>query len=50
MKVTLRIKRFDPDKDAKPYWAEYTVEASPVDRLLDALNDKLEQGGHTPAR
>ena len=38
MKVTLKIKRFNPEKDEKPWWAEYTVEAEPTDRLLDALN------------
>ncbi len=38
MHVLVRIKRFDPDKDQKPYWAEYPVEADPIDRLLDALN------------
>ena len=38
MNVLMRIKRYDPEKDAKPYWAEYRVEADPIDRLLDALN------------
>jgi succinate dehydrogenase / fumarate reductase iron-sulfur subunit len=38
MKVHLRIKRFNPEKDAKPYWAEYDVEAEPTDRVLDALH------------
>jgi len=38
MKVTLKIKRFNPEKDEKPWWAEYAVEAEPTDRLLDALN------------
>ncbi len=38
MKVTLKIKRFNPEKDAAPYWGEYPVEAEPTDRLLDALN------------
>src|SRR5437868_14761359 len=38
MHILVRIKRFDPDKDQKPYWAEYPVEADPIDRLLDALN------------
>ncbi len=38
MKVTLKIKRFNPEKDAAPYWGEYQVEAEPTDRLLDALN------------
>ena len=38
MKVTLKIKRFNPEKDPEPYWGEYQVEAEPTDRLLDALN------------
>jgi succinate dehydrogenase / fumarate reductase iron-sulfur subunit len=38
MKVTLKIKRFNPEKDTEPYWGEYPVEAEPTDRLLDALN------------
>src|SRR5437762_13760937 len=38
MRVLVQIKRFDPDRDRKPYWAEYPVEADPIDRLLDALN------------
>lgn len=38
MKVHLKIKRFNPEKDAKPYWAEYDVEAEPTDRVLDALH------------
>src|SRR5207248_4748385 len=38
MNVLVRIKRFDPEKDKKPYWADYRVEVDPIDRLLDALN------------
>lgn len=38
MKVTLKIKRFNPEKDTEPYWGEYPLEAEPTDRLLDALN------------
>jgi len=38
MKVTLKIKRFNPEKDAEAYWGEYPIEAEPTDRLLDALN------------
>lgn len=38
MKVTLKIRRFNPEKDKEPWWGEYTVEAEPTDRLLDALN------------
>jgi succinate dehydrogenase / fumarate reductase iron-sulfur subunit len=38
MKVNLKIKRFNPEKDKEPWWGEYTIEAEPTDRLLDALN------------
>ena len=36
--VTLRIFRYNPDTDAKPEYREYTVQADPTDRVLDALN------------
>lgn len=38
MKATVRIKRYDPQTDAAPRWAEYEVEAEPSDRVLDVLN------------
>ncbi len=38
MQVTLKIQRFNPEKDDKPYWKEYQVEVEPTDRLLDALH------------
>ena len=38
MEIRLKIKRFNPEKDNKPWWGEYTVPAEPADRLLDALN------------
>ena len=37
MRVTLRIKRFNPEKDQNPWWGEYVAEAEPDERLLDAL-------------
>lgn len=37
MKVTLRIFRFDPEKDKKPHYVSYEVEADPTDRVLDLL-------------
>ncbi len=44
--VTLKIQRFDPEKDQRPYWAEFRVEVEAKDRLLDALNKmKWEQDG-----
>jgi len=38
VQVTLRIKRYNPETDVKPYFKEYVVEAEPNDRVLDALN------------
>jgi succinate dehydrogenase / fumarate reductase iron-sulfur subunit len=37
MKVRVKIRRFNPESDRKPYWGEYTVEAKPTDRVLDLL-------------
>lgn len=47
MQVTMRIRRFNPEKDKKPYWAEYTLaDAEPADRVLDLLHRvKWEQDG-----
>ncbi|MGQ9815953.1 MAG: succinate dehydrogenase iron-sulfur subunit [Candidatus Roseilinea sp.] len=39
MKVHLKIKRFNPEKDKKPWWGEYDVEVEPTDRVLDALHE-----------
>lgn len=38
MKIHLKIKRFNPEKDTKPWWGEYDVEVDPTDRVLDALH------------
>jgi succinate dehydrogenase / fumarate reductase iron-sulfur subunit len=46
MKIHLKIKRFNPETDKKPYWKEYDVEAEPIDRVLDALQTvQWEQDG-----
>lgn len=37
MKVELKIQRFNPEKDAEPYFADYTVEMEGTDRVLDAI-------------
>jgi succinate dehydrogenase / fumarate reductase iron-sulfur subunit len=37
MKLHLKIKRFNPEVDKKPYWGEYDIEAEETDRVLDAL-------------
>ena len=37
--VNLRIRRFNPEKDDKPWWGEYTLEGvSPTDSVLDLLH------------
>ena len=49
MNVLMRIKRFDPDKDSKPFWDEFRVEMDPIDRLLDAgYTLLLETSGERP--
>lgn len=47
MQVTLRIRRFNPEKDTKPYWADYTLrDVEPNDRVLELLHRvKWEQDG-----
>ena len=46
MTVELRILRYDPEKDQKPHEERYTVEAGPMDRVLDLLHKvKYEQDG-----
>lgn len=37
MDITLRIKRYDPEKDPKPRFQEFTVSAEPNERILDVL-------------
>jgi succinate dehydrogenase / fumarate reductase iron-sulfur subunit len=39
MKITLKIKRFNPETDRKPHWESYEVEVEPTDRVLDALHE-----------
>ncbi len=38
MKVQLKIRRFNPETDKKPWWGKYEVEVEPSDRVLDALH------------
>ena len=40
--VELKIQRFDPERDAAPYWANYTVPVEPMDRVLDVLTRAKE--------
>lgn len=37
MQVTLKVFRFNPEQDKKPYFASYEVEVDPTDRVLDLL-------------
>jgi succinate dehydrogenase / fumarate reductase iron-sulfur subunit len=37
VKITLKIQRYNPDADSKPYFKDYAVEVEPTDRVLDAL-------------
>jgi succinate dehydrogenase / fumarate reductase, iron-sulfur subunit len=39
MNLTLKIKRFNPETDKKPYYKEYAIQAEGTDRVLDALHD-----------
>jgi succinate dehydrogenase / fumarate reductase iron-sulfur subunit len=38
LEVHLRVKRYNPETDRKPHWQEFTVQAEPTDRVLDALH------------
>lgn len=35
--VTLKIKRYNPETDKRPYWQRYEVETTPETTVLDAL-------------
>ena len=46
MQVDVRILRYDPERDAKPHWEAYQVEAEPMARPLDLLHTiEWEQDG-----
>ena len=38
MEVVLRIRRYNPETDARPHYETYRVEAEPTDQVLDLLN------------
>ncbi len=38
MKFNVKIKRYNPETDAKPHFETYLVEAEPNDRVLDVLH------------
>jgi succinate dehydrogenase / fumarate reductase iron-sulfur subunit len=37
MKITLKIQRYNPERDRQPHFQEFTVAVEPTDRVLDAL-------------
>jgi hypothetical protein len=37
MQVKLKLFRYNPEKDKKPHYDHFTVEAEPTDRVLDLL-------------
>ncbi len=44
MHVSLRIQRFDPDRDTASHWVEYGLDVDPMARVLDLLHQvKWEQ-------
>jgi succinate dehydrogenase / fumarate reductase iron-sulfur subunit len=46
MQVDLSILRYDPERDRRPHWVRYRVEAGPMDRVLDLLHKvKYENDG-----
>ncbi len=38
MEYTLKIRRFNPEKDSEPWWGTYTVDMDPASQVLDALH------------
>lgn len=38
MKCTFTVFRFDPSRDSRPHYQEYTLTAEPTDKILDCLN------------
>lgn len=46
MDITLKIFRFDPEKDNEPFYQKYGIKAKRTDRILDCLNRiRWEQDG-----
>ncbi|MGB7538771.1 MAG: succinate dehydrogenase iron-sulfur subunit [Anaerolineales bacterium] len=37
MLITLKVKRFDPERNPSAWWSSYTLEAEESDRVLDLL-------------
>ena len=46
MQITMKIRRYDPEKDPRPHWQEFKLDVPPTERVLDVLNDiKWKQDG-----
>ena len=44
--VQLKVKRYDPERDKKPYWEDFSIKVEETDRVLDALHKvKWEHDG-----
>jgi succinate dehydrogenase / fumarate reductase iron-sulfur subunit len=51
MKITLKIKRYNPESDQAAHWESYPVEVAPTERLLEALHQvKWYQDGSLALR
>jgi succinate dehydrogenase / fumarate reductase iron-sulfur subunit len=37
--LTVKIRRYNPERDQAPHWEQYTIEAHPMDRVLDVLQN-----------
>jgi succinate dehydrogenase / fumarate reductase iron-sulfur subunit len=37
MQITVKVFRFNPEKDKKPHHDSFTLEVDPLDRILDVL-------------
>jgi len=42
MNVKVKIRRFNPEKDRRPHWSEFKVDAQKMDRVLDVLQSIKE--------
>ena len=43
--MKFRIHRYDPDKDAKPYFQDYDLQMGPADRMLLSLGHESSARG-----
>ena len=51
MNLKVKIRRFNPEKDRRPYWSEFKVEVQKMDRVLDVLQTiKENQDGSVTFR